>query len=118
MPVDIGAAVVSTTRHRIRDGLVFVCAPRNATVREVLFPKDNKRASGGMIATQRCRCVAFRKRNRMHAQVLQGTLESLKKAEKETQHLGVSVLAFVMLHNIFQLAKYVLLVGIPLESVT
>ncbi|KAF3490483.1 hypothetical protein F2Q69_00056096 [Brassica cretica] len=68
--------------------------------------------------TQRCRCVAFRKRNRMHAQVLQGMLESLKKAEKETQHLGVSVLAFVMLHNIFQLAKYVLLVGIPVESVT
>lgn len=50
------------------------------------------------------------------AHVLQGMIESLKKAEKETQHFGVSVLACVMLHTICQLAKDVLLVGIPLGS--
>jgi peroxiredoxin family protein len=50
------------------------------------------------------------------AQVLQGMIESLKKAEKETQHFGISVLACVMLHTICQLAKDDLLVGIPLGS--
>jgi len=103
--------------HGIGSGKVLCLSAFHATVREVLFSKGKRRASGGMRSDGDSALHVRRvSETQPQAHVLQGTMESLKKAEKETQHFGVSVLRFVMLQTTCQLAKDDLFVGIPLGS--